>query len=202
MSVRNASLMPSFRRMASLMVCSLASRTAFLRAFFAAELVSSRTTGFEVSVISVCPGKQSSYRHYVTTFAELPVAPRRMTDRRKTLPRRLVGRVEENVAVDADVESVADRHLDRGLNIQVAPCDIGPQLRNLGADGACGCFARRWVAKHGPAPRLRKLKRRAEHARQQPEPNQALVVVVHIMPKPGVPASILPDHAVQVNATR
>ena len=64
--------MPSFRRMASLIVCSLASATAFFCAFFAAELVSSRTIGFEVSVISVCLGKQRSYRHYGTTFVGHP----------------------------------------------------------------------------------------------------------------------------------
>src|SRR5215470_16916997 len=68
MRVRNASLMPSFRRMASLIVCSFASATAFFCAFFAAELASSRPKGFEVSVISVCLGKQRSYRHYGTTF--------------------------------------------------------------------------------------------------------------------------------------
>src|SRR5207237_2836595 len=68
--VRNASLMPSFSRMASLIVCSFASATAFFCAFFAAELVSSRTIGFEVSVISVCLGKQRSYRHYGTTFVQ------------------------------------------------------------------------------------------------------------------------------------
>src|SRR5215813_9342780 len=111
--------MPSFRRMASLIVCSFASGTDFFWAFLAAELGWSRTIGLELSVMSVCLGKQRSYRHYGTIFVgRTEFKPMDLIGFGSSAGGRVIWGFEKDVAVDADVEAIANRHLDRGLDVQ------------------------------------------------------------------------------------
>src|SRR5205823_13142126 len=56
--------------------------------------------------------------------------------------RRLVRCFEEDIPVHAYVEPVADRHLNRRLDIEISPGDIRAQLRNLPTDGAPRRFRR------------------------------------------------------------
>src|SRR5947208_16254381 len=52
---------------------------------------------------------------------------------------------KENIAVDADVEAVADRDLNGRLHVQVASSDLGANLRHLAPDGTRGDFPGRRV---------------------------------------------------------
>ena len=40
---------------------------------------------------------------------------------------RLIGRVEKHVSTHPDVEAIANRDLDRWLNIEIASCDFDPR---------------------------------------------------------------------------
>src|SRR5258708_6314196 len=66
---------------------------------------------------------------------------------RRSVKRRQgsVWRVEQDVAIDANVEAVANGDFDCRLYVQVTPCDLGAEIRRLLAHCASSNLGWAWI---------------------------------------------------------
>jgi hypothetical protein len=78
--------------------------------------------------------------------------------------RGFVGRLEEDVAVDSNIESVSSWNLNRRLNVQVTARDLGTGLAQFLADGTRGGLTCGWVRERALALPLRNAEGRGEQA--------------------------------------
>src|ERR1017187_4419069 len=89
---------------------------------------------------------------------------------------RSIGLLEQNVPIHPDVELVARRNLDRGLNVEILPRYLRAELAHLSTYRAFGFLARIWSDKNALLPALGNGERGIEHARQDREAEQSILV--------------------------
>ena len=80
------------------------------------------------------------------------------------LARRCVGGIEDNVAINTDIEPVSGWYFDRGLDVQIPPGDLNAELRNLTTHRSRDDFARAGCSENRTRPVLRQLEAGAEQA--------------------------------------
>ncbi len=110
-----------------------------------------------------------------------------------------MGRVEKEVAGDADVEGVAGVDLDRGLDVEVAAGDVDSKLGHVLAYGGTGGLCGTGVGQNGLMVALGELEGGAEGGGEQAETQEAAVMVIHVVAEAGGALGILADHADQVD---
>jgi hypothetical protein len=112
---------------------------------------------------------------------------------------RLVWSFKEDVAIHTHRELIPSRNLDRGLNVQIASCDLGARLAEFLTDGASGGLSWCRIRQSALAGSLRDLERGGEHAREHGESNNPPIVAVYLIPQPSVAVGIEAYHAVKIN---
>src|ERR1700733_7951044 len=100
---------------------------------------------------------------------------------------------KEDVAIHTHREFIPCRNLDRGLNVQIASCDLGPCLAEFLTYGASGGLSWCWIRESALAASLGDLKRGGEHAREHRESNNPPIVALYLIPQPSVAVRIEAD---------
>ena len=100
---------------------------------------------------------------------------------------RFVWSFKEDVAIHTHRELIPCRNLDRGLNVQIASCDLGARLAEFLADGASSGLSWCWIRQSALAGSLRDLERGGEHAREHGESNNPAIVAVYLSRSPALP---------------
>src|ERR1035437_2297702 len=112
---------------------------------------------------------------------------------------RSVGLLEENVPMRPDVELIARRDLDRGLNVEILPRYLCAELAHLSTHRAFGFLARIWSDKNALLPALGNGERGIEYTGQDREAEQLLVMMIHRVAKTGITLGILARHPAKIN---
>jgi hypothetical protein len=110
-----------------------------------------------------------------------------------------VGFLEENVPIYPDVELVASRNFDRGLDVEILPRYLCAELAHFSTHRAFCLLAHAWSDKNALLPALGNGERGIEHTRQDREAEQLLVMMIHCVAKTGIALGIQASHPAKVN---
>src|SRR5579883_1648357 len=107
-----------------------------------------------------------------------------------------VRRVENDIAIDGDIEPIPSRYFDRRLNVQLPTEGLSSQLGQLPAHGTTDNLAVAGHRQNRSVPILRELDSSAEQAGQDSKTQQPSIMVVHGISEARSASGVLTDHPI------